>query len=244
MLTGATKIMNLKRIADGIEQRSKHAAIKVSTNAGLSREDAELTFAYIQTKAYNLKGGLRKFYEGVTRWVAEDQIDITDPTQTAKLNKLLFNLKDTPQEDFYDKNFNGNSFADVVEALSLNLDAEEYKTPDDTYYEVFELTEEDLSMYEGLADWCILDPQVFAEHTKDGRKFYVAERSNYQDVPKSKGERYPYDDYGLSLIAISTQDGEITSTTSRWNFDDTGDSFLKEDELKSLLGDEFHELKL
>lgn len=44
----------------------------------------------------------------------------------------------------------------------------------------------------------------------------------------------------MSLIVIGIENNEIVSVTSRWNFDDTGDSYLKPQQLKKLLGNEYN----
>lgn len=77
---------------------------------------------------------------------------------------------------------------------------------------------------------------AFNEHTLNGaNQFYFLLRSDYKVVPKSPGEEYPYDDYGYSMIAVCIgPDGNLESSTSRWNFDDYHDNFLDLNELGEL----------
>ena len=58
-----------------------------------------------------------------------------------------------------------------------------------------------------------------------------------EKIPAFPGTNYPHDEYGYSLIAvIAGPDGEIISTTSRWNYgDDENDDFLKPEQLETLL---------
>ena len=229
-----------KQISDGIEQRSRRTARNLLMRNEFSREEADSFIQLLLDKLPNLKGELRKFYYGLTRWFLTD-LDIQNPQDVYKVNKLLYNLRNTPEADFYDKDFNGLSIKDVQDISRIDLEAEPYQTPPDTSYEVFELTDFDkVCQYENYANWCILDETVFKAYTANGLKYFIAERSDFKEVPKLRGDDYPYDDYGMSLIIIGVEDNEIVSVTSRWNFDDTGDSYLKPQQLKKLLGRKYN----
>ena len=229
-----------RQISDGIEQRSRRTAQNLLMRNEFSREEADLFIQLLLDKLPNLKGELRKFYYGLTRWFLTD-LDIQNPQDVYKVNKLLYNLRNTPEADFYDKDFNGLSIKDVQDISRIDLEAEPYQTPPDTSYEVFELTDfGKVSKYENYANWCILDETVFKAYTANGLKYFIAERSDFKEVPKLRGDDYPYDDYGMSLIIIGVEDNEIVSVTSRWNFDDTGDSYLKPQQLKKLLGRKYN----
>lgn len=236
--------MNLKllarQIADGVEQRSRRTARNLLMRNEFSREEADLFIQLLLDKLPNLKGELIKFYYGLTRWFLTD-LDIQNPQDVHKVNKLLYNLRNTPEADFYDKDFNGQSLEQVQDIMGIDLEAESYQTPSDASYEVFELTDFDkVCQYENYADWCILDETVFEAYTANGLKYFMAERSDFKEIPKARGDNYPYDDYGMSLIVIGIENNEIVSVTSRWNFDDTGDSYLKPQQLKKLLGRKYN----
>jgi hypothetical protein len=69
-------------------------------------------------------------------------------------------------------------------------------------------------------------------------KFYFCLREGWKDEKPIPGNNYPYDNYGYSIIAVSVDaDGNITSVTSRWNFDDGRDNFLTVAQLREVLGD-------
>lgn len=235
--------MNLKllakQISDGIEQRSRRTARNLLMRNEFSREEADLFIQSLLDKLPNLKGELRKFYYGLSRWFLTD-LDIQNPQDVHKVNKLLYNLRNTPEADFYDKDFNGQSLEQIQDIMGIDLEAGPYQAPANTSYEVFELTDfDEVSQYENYANWCILDETVFYAYTSNGLKYFIAERSDFKEIPKSRGDNYPYDDYGMSLIVIGVEDNEIVSVTSRWIFDDTGDSYLKPAQLRKLLGNEF-----
>ena len=174
------------------------------------------------------------------------KIDINGKTYVGVISvpkkKIVCELyTESNEADFYDKDFNGLSIKDVQDISRIDLEAEPYQAPPDTSYEVFELTDFDkVSQYENYADWCILDETVFKAYTANGLKYFIAERSDFKEVPKSRSDNYPYDDYGMSLIIIGVDDNEIVSVTSRWNFDDTGDFYLKPLQLKKLLCNEYN----
>lgn len=228
-----------------LEARSKRAAKKYLMNSGMSPAEADRFIAFLLQRVANLNSALMKFLPGVVRWIVEGQLDIAKPTDMRKLDKFLYNLKGTPEAEFYNNDFNGNTFGQVCECLQLDLDAGDYQAPEDITYRLVELSDYgEMERYEGRSIWCILDRTIFNAYTADGQRFYIAERSDYENVPKSKGADFPYDDYGMSLIVIGTRDGKVVSVTSRWNFDYYSNEYLTVEQLKGLLGAEFGHLQL
>ena len=171
-----------KLIAENSEQRSRRTARNLLMRNEFSREEADLFIQSLLDKLPNMKGELRKFYYGLTRWFLTD-LDIQNQQDVHKVNRLLYNLRNTPEADFYDKDFNGLSIKDVQDISRIDLEAEPYQAPPDTSYEVFELTDFDkISQYEDYADWCILDETVFKAYTANGLKYFIAERSDFKEV--------------------------------------------------------------
>ena len=171
-----------KLIAENSEQRSRRTARNLLMRNEFSREEADLFIQSLLDKLPNMKGELRKFYYGLTRWFLTD-LDIQNQQDVHKVNRLLYNLRNTPEADFYDKDFNGLSIKDVQDISRIDLEAEPYQAPPDASYEVFELTDFDkISQYENYADWCILDETVFKAYTANGLKYFIAERSDFKEV--------------------------------------------------------------
>lgn len=227
----------LLRIIDGTETDSRKRAIKHLTGLGFSETEAKTFISYLHEVIPNLKGIVRKFYAGLIRWIVEDDLDIENPLDMTRVNTLLGILANHPAFDFYDKNFNGESFGQVRNKVELSDDI--YHKPTNTCYEQVKIStfEEAANYLKYAPDWCILSSEkAFNEHTFNGiNKFYFLLRSDYKQVPKSPGESYPYDDYGYSMIAVCIDpDGNLASCTSRWNFDESHDNFLKLAELKDL----------
>ena len=246
--------MNLKknkyRIIDGIEQRSRNAALSLLEGQGLSEEEARTFLTNLYERIPNLKCDLRKFTQGIVRWHIEGQLDLTTLKDCFKVNTLLHVIRNSPAMDMYDKDFvsdlsgRKDSFADVQDTLRVDLD---YSSDDsqgisqDHNYTVVPIESYKQALeYKDLApDWCILESEeAYNSHTFDGQsKFYFCLRDDYQSVKPAPGPDFPYDDYGYSVIAVCKDaDGEISSVTSRWNFDDAHDNFLTRSELKEVLG--------
>ena len=68
----------------------------------------------------------------------------------------------------------------------------------------------------GIAQW--------RNFTKDGENTaYVCLKDGWKDVPEEKGENFPYDDYGLSMIWVFVDgEGNLTNCCIRWNHNGEG----------------------
>lgn len=107
-----------------------------------------------------------------------------------------------------------------------------YTIPDKGYRVVPLRTWEDTEPYRDYApEWSIFTcKEVFdAEISKTKSVCYIFLHNGYQDVAKQKGESYPHDDYGLSMIAaVVSSKGEVTEITSRWNAMEANDNMRLE----------------
>lgn len=227
------------KILDGRETDARHKAIKMLVREGLSVDKAREFIAYLHKIFPNLKGSLRMFYPGIVRFILNDEIDLDDNKSISQFNTVLKILSNHPAYDFYDKNFNGVSLKSLKESLNLTEDINH--KPDKIEYTVVPIPSynQAKSWLAYAPNWCILqNKETFDDHTIDGvNKFFFLVRSDYKDVKPSAGEDYPYDDYGYSLIAISVDpDGNLASSTSRWNYDDYHDNYLNKTEVENLIG--------
>ena len=180
----------------------------------------------------NTMNSNRSYGKAIDRWFSLE-LDRDNPADVRKVDKLLRNVEGSMEADFYDEDFNGLSFEEVVSMTGFDL-GPDYQRPDHVKYKVHKLSTNRLVQYRPYAEWCILDKEVWQIWDRD---FYIAERSDYKSVPKAKGSAYPFDDYGMSLIAIGVKDGQIISVTSRWPSDRRGDNYMSESELRDILGD-------
>lgn len=96
--------------------------------------------------------------------------------------------------------------------------------------------------------WCICHyGHRWDEYTANGRnQFYFCLRNDYKKVEKTQGETFPYDNYGMSMIAVSvSSDGTINSSTTRWNHgNNANDDMFSEIDLSKLLGLNFYTIFL
>jgi hypothetical protein len=67
---------------------------------------------------------------------------------------------------------------------------------------------------------------------------YFCIRKDFEQIDKIPGQNCPYDDYGLSMIAVSVNpDGSFGSCTCRWNHEhEATGMFMNPVELSKLLG--------
>lgn len=232
-----------KKITDGVTQRVKTAAVKLLMGAGLAENDAKFFVDNIESRIPSMKDGMRKYLQGIIRWIVEGQIDPNEPSDLLKINKLLRVMKNSPAYEFYDENFNGDSFEQVQQTLNIELDESEEDLRQGSYSIISIGSFEEALEYKKYApDWCILNSEkAYDEHTFNGSgKFYFCLREGWKDEKPIPGNNYPYDNYGYSIIAVSVDaDGNITSVTSRWNFDDGRDNFLTVALLSKVLGDKY-----
>lgn len=232
-----------KKITEGVTQRVKTAAVNLLMGAGLAENDAKFFVDNIESRIPSMKDGMRKYLQGIIRWIVEGQIDSNEPSDLLKVNKLLRVMKNSPAYEFYDENFNGDSFKQVQQTLNIELDEPEEDLRQGSYSIIpIGSFEEALEYKKYAPDWCILNSEkAYDEHTFNGSgKFYFCLREGWKDEKPIPGNNYPYDNYGYSIIAVSVDaDGNITSVTSRWNFDDGRDNFLTVAQLREVLGDKY-----
>lgn len=186
---------------------------------------------------------IRRFAQGILRWTAEKEIDIEDDVQAGRLNLFLKYINNTESGEFYDSDFNGLSYAEMIEIFHLNLSVSDYSTPDDVRYNSVHIpTFEALQEYrQWTDDWCItLSESAFEEYAEGGEKqYYLLLRDDFRAVPKKPSDRFPNDSYGESILCVIVDsDGSIASVTNRWNA--IGREVEKPEEyLQSLIGESY-----
>ena len=93
--------------------------------------------------------------------------------------------------------------------------------PIGSYEEMNERYGEDVTGFEGESEWCHTNGKhTYDSWTKNEKgMFFVLERKGWENIHPDPDSKNPYDDYGMSLIAIlvSTVDGSLLRQTLRWN---------------------------
>lgn len=173
----------------------------------------------------NLNYPYNTFYPGLLRWSRDGEIDLDTEKGVARVIALLKVICNSPAFDFYDGDFNGQSFEAVKNSVNIDLDAEEYHSEDPHRYRIERIASfvQARKYREYAPDWCILESEVaydgHSDYGKNSIEFYI--RDDMEKIPAFPGKDFPHDEYGLSLIAVITgPDSEIISVTSRWNCED------------------------
>ena len=173
----------------------------------------------------NLNYPYNTFYPGLLRWSRDGEIDLDTEKGKARVMALLKVICNSPAFDFYDGDFNGQSFEAVKNSVNIDLDAEEYHSEDPHRYRIERIASfvQARKYREYAPDWCILESEVaydgHSDYGKNSIEFYI--RDDMEKIPAFPGKDFPHDEYGLSLIAVITgPDSEIISVTPRWNCED------------------------
>lgn len=173
----------------------------------------------------NLSYPYSTFYPGILRWSRDGEIDLDTEKGVARVVALLKVICNSPAFDFYDGDFNGQSFESVKSSVNIDLEAEEYHSDGPHRYRIERIASfVQARKYRKYApEWCILESEVaydgHSDYGKNRIEFYI--RDDMEKIPAFPGKDFPHDDYGLSLIAVITgPDSEIVSVTPRWNCED------------------------
>ena len=146
----------------------------------------------------------------------------------------------------------------IDDALGLNKPKEvekpkasnDYTTPNGYTYEVITSYEE-CTKYNKATEpgaWCITyGEQHYNGYVKRNRgHFIIFCKKGFESIPRRKGQGFPLDEYGLSMLAVvqSDKSTNILQVTSRWNhgtgIDNTSvnnaDHVMNKDELLQVIG--------
>ena len=113
----------------------------------------------------------------------------------------------------------------------------------------------DARRYGAYTNWCIChDRMNWDQYTSDDNNtVYFMLADGWKDTPRRRGENYPFDDYGQSMISIIVfPDGDLAWSTCRWNEGETHgdiskrhkkcpDLLYSETELSKLIGKDFYQ---
>ena len=112
------------------------------------------------------------------------------------------------------------------------------KNPNYTIYKI--KTFEDAEKFYKYTEWCVCDniDQWWSYTLGDKTPMYFCVRNDFNKIAKIPGENCPYDEYGLSMIAVGVNfNGSFSSCTCRWNHQyGASGMFMNPVELSELLG--------
>ena len=173
------------------------------------------------------KGG--KFTLACVRMFVDGEI--RDEDTINKLNQIIRKIGETEYEK-YDKDLNGfhaeeliNKYMPAIEKekdeqvsrlssvhFSGNSDYEAVLIPD------FNASSE----YHKYNEWCLTyRPDMFNTYTQKGvNSLYFLLKKGFESVKRKQGEGHPFDEYGVSMIAVTIEpEGYLHTCTVRWNHD-------------------------
>jgi NAD-dependent deacetylase len=103
---------------------------------------------------------------------------------------------------------------------------------------------EKAKVFAPYCDWCICQSEFdYETYTLNGETFYFCLKEGFEKTVKCAGNNYPYDDYGVSMLAISVDpDGQLANCTNRWNVDRIGNPNLTVQEVSQIVGRDFYDV--
>jgi Icc-related predicted phosphoesterase len=168
----------------------------------------------------------------------------SSPFKTILINYIY----NSPVHYLYQLDWEAMTVDELLTILNADIDSKPCESEEHSYKMVEIRSYADALEYKHLApDWCIIESEeaydthvsgeAYSGKTTGGNRFFFFERDDARSYTrKTFGPTYPYDNYGLSLIALCVdKQGEIVSVTSRWNFEECYDRYLSAPELERVL---------
>ena len=190
-----------------------------------------------------------KYLCGVIRLVHKEGLGTMEMDVINDILEVL--SKDKRLASAYNNDFNGLYYEDLKfkfydyiqrlmndERISINTTqntASQYSiVPVNTY--------DDVRKFLPYTEWCITKSEIDLKHyTNHGQKFYICLKNGFEDVQAIKTDKYPLDEYGLSMIAVSVYpNGRLATCTTRWNEASMGNRSLNVQQISSLIGLNFY----
>lgn len=214
---------------------------------------------YVRTTFFHNDYANIKFELGIAR-IAYGELGMHANEDQQSLHTLggILKILSQAHSDEYDSNLNGMSFTDLNHRFggdaSLmnkaeydNVNNAEYNGKEEYTIVKINSFEEAQPFYKYTnpkSRWCLTHlPEQFKNYTANGKNtLYFAYKKGFENIKSVKGEGFPLDEYGLSLLSIIVSPdygngSSLAYCTSRWNHEDSaGDSVMNAQELSNVLG--------
>jgi hypothetical protein len=242
-------------LTEGTETRNMTATKHyLYDRLGYNERKAMELIGAVKTSIPNVRGAKCKFLLGVTRMYLDNEL--TDGDAMMDLNRTLRLVASNAHVNEYDQNLNGMHCDELVKKFSSmarqDLDIQKAEVQQANIqgtnaYKIVNIDSyEDASEYSDYTTWCITyDSDMYNNYTHGGLgRFYFCLKDGFEDIPKTKGNGCPLDEYGLSMIAVSIEpDGAVNTVTCRWNHDNKGnDAIMSPMELSKVIGKNVYEV--
>ena len=236
------------------ESKNINLARRYVIQLGNNQEYAQKVIDDIRFDIPNSRVAQSKFLLGVTRMYMNREL--SDPEVILKLNRTLPYIGSEKFVNNFDNNLNDLSAEDVISQFTKvvydDFEKDKEEVSKQTYqrnndYEIVRITSfDEAKEYAGFTDWCVThDKNAFDSYTSDGLGvFYFCLKKGYETLKAEVGENAPFDEYGMSMIAISVNpDGSLNTCTSRWNHENKSNDFLMgTKEISQLFGVNFYDV--
>ena len=243
---------------ENAETNNVNAAKRYLRNEkGMSQDKYQQVILGIKQGIPNVRILKMKYTLGIARLFCNREL--TDANIIHRLNRIIYFASLNEYAASYDRNLNNLSFSeldktfapiiakyDEVERLKSSSQENE-RTPNANYQIVRINSFDDAFKYRENVDWCVCkEEDAYDRYVGDnGSIFYFCLLNGYKDVKKELSKGYPYDEYGLSMIAITVdKNGAYETCTLRWNHEVPkecdAEHMLSVSQIEELLGVDFY----
>lgn len=250
-------------ILEGQEGKNFKKARRFLENKGFNYEESMAIFGPLKQQIPNLRKNDSKFTLGVVRILSEKNLlnkegvpDNAGDT-LSEIDSILGAIESENEVAKFDEDLNGYTLDELKEQFtekisqanekSRNELETQYGSNNDGTYNGYSIVRIDnfedgnKPEYYDYCSWCILtDEQLYNNYTNNSRNlFYILLNDYYETTEEIKGDNYPLDEYGLSMIAVSVDmKGNLNSCTCRWN--NNNDKVMDVQQISSLIGANFY----
>ena len=259
LITRAVKTsINELMLNENAETNNVNAAKQyMRKELGMDAEISTNVIVGIKQSVPNVRLLKMKYALGIARLYCNKQLE--DATTIHKLNKIIYFPSLNEYAASYDRNLNNLSFSELDKTFApiiakydegerlKSSSQENERTPNANYQIVRINSFDDAFKYRENVDWCVCrEEDAYDRYVGDnGSIFYFCLLNGYENIKDERSKGYPYDEYGLSMIAVSVDiNGNYETCTLRWNHnvpnEYDAEHMLNVSQLEELLGVNFY----
>lgn len=247
-----------KLLTENRESKNINLARRYLMSKGLSQNQAQKVLDGIRHDMSNARLVDCKFLLGLSRMAVDGQL--SDAKQILGMNRTLKLIADPTHVNDYNNDLNGLNADELIEQFATiihqNNDDDRKKISKEQYtenksYQIVKIPDfETASQYGKYTEWCVTHGEsAFDSYTDEGLGvFYFCLRDGWQNEERKPGKNAPFDDYGLSMVAVSVHtDGSLNTCTTRWNHGDkeldvkANDQSMDTTQISRLIGRNFYQ---
>ena len=177
--------------------------------------------------------------------------------QVDMLDKTLKYVADESHVNEYNEDLNGLSYDELIRRfktikitdlarLKKELSEKKYTKRNPKYTIIPIKTFNEAKHFADYTTWCVTSSEKMFQHYTDDNKgmFYFCLTDDFKNIEKPESPSTIYDEYGLSMIAVSVdRNGNPNTITTRYNHEHGGtDMSMTPQQISDLLGASFFDL--